>query len=158
MTLSEYLTRLRNDTDLTYQNISDMTGIHINTVQNIINGKTKTTTIDKAQKLVMALGGSLDVLQRLDYMDGDALVDEAKSVPTETKALADYTIGIEARMQYQSAILRERKINHTLTIALVCVSFLLLLLTVAVIALFVYDFTHPDRGWYQAFQRLTAHI
>ena len=158
MTLAEYLTRLKNDTDLTYQNLADMTGIHINTVQNILNGKTKSTTIDKAQKLTIALGGSLEVLPKLEYMDGDAMANEVRMIPEESRALADYTMSVDLRMQYQSAIIRERKINRILTISLVCVSALLFLLTMAIIALFAYDLTHDDRGWYQAFQHLTAHL
>ena len=158
MTLAEYLTRLKNDTDLTFQNISDMTGLHINTVQNILSGKTKSTSMDKAQKLTIALGGSLDVLQKLSYIEGDPMADEVQLIPTEPHPLADYTISVETRMQYQSAIFRERKLNRTLSIALIFTAVLLLLVTAAVIALFVYDFTHPDRGWYQTFRQLTAYM
>lgn len=81
MTLSEYLTRLRNDSGLTYQHIADQTGLHINTVQNIINGKTRSTSIDKAQRLVIVLGGSLDALKQLDYADGDPMVTELALIP-----------------------------------------------------------------------------
>lgn len=158
MTLAEYLTRLKNDTDMTFQNISDMTGLHINTVQNILSGKTKSTSMDKAQKLTIALGGSLDVLPKLSYLDGDPMADEVQLIPTEPHPLVDYTISVETRMQYQSAIFRERKLNRTLSIALIVATVLLLLITSAVIALFVYDFTHPDRGWYQTFRQLTAYM
>lgn len=158
MTLAEYLTRLKNDTDYTFQNLSDMTGIHINTIQNILNGKTKSTTMDKAQKLTIALGGSLDMLQKLDYLDGDSMAADVQTIPSDSSSLAVYTMSVENRMQYQAAIFRERKLNKTLTLALICTSVILFLLTVAIIALFTYDLTHPDRGWYQALQRLTAHV
>lgn len=158
MTLSEYLTHLRNSSELTYQNIADMTGLHINTVQNIINGKTRSTTFDKAQRLVIALGGSLDVLKKLDYAEGDIMAIEAKSIPDDPHVLSDYSISVETRMQYAAAISRERQLNRFLGIALICATLLLLLVTVAVIALFVYDFTHPDRGWWQTWHSLSMHI
>lgn len=158
MTLSEYLTHLRNKSDLTYQNIADMTGLHINTVQNIISGKTRSPSFDNAKRLVIALGGSLDVLKKLDFADGDALADKAQAIPDEPQALVNYSLSIESRMQYTAAIARERQLNHTLGTLLLCVSALLLLMTAAVIALFVYDFTHPDRGWWQAFYQLTTHL
>lgn len=148
MTLSEYLTRLRNDSGLTYQHIAEQTGLHINTVQNIINGKTRSTSIDKAQRLVIALGGSLDALKQLDYEDGDPMVSELALIPSDTQALAAYADRTEIRMQYSAALMRERQINRLLIIVLIIVLFLLLLLTSAVIALFTYDLSQWDRGWF----------
>ena len=149
MSLHDYMYRLYVDSGLSYREISDLSGVAANTVQNYINGITKNHSIDKARRIISALGGDLSVLNKLDLSDEETAAEEQAKIPTDASALLVYTLSEEARTSYKAAVLRERRSIKYLSLALIAESIMLFVLIAAVVALFVYDFTHPDRGWYQ---------
>ena len=58
--VSNYLSKLKEKSGLTYEAISKISGVPEATVKNIITGKTERPGIDIVSDLVFPLGGSLD--------------------------------------------------------------------------------------------------
>lgn len=150
MTFAEYAFRLMSENDMTYQEISDRSGVHINTVQNYIKAKTKNLSYDKAKNILRALGGDISMLDQFEDTAGDPIIAEAaKSVPTDPVNHQLYEVNDKLIMSYQAALSRERSICRILSRCLIIVTVMLFIVTGSIIALFAYDFTHDDRGWYQ---------
>lgn len=124
MPISQKLCELRDKRNLTNQQIADLSGVPVTSVNRILSGQTENPTFANVSDITRALGGSLDEL-------GGLLQGKGREMSPEERIIAIYASTIRDKNRWIMAL------------------FILLgALLIGIIALFAYDFTYLDRGWY----------
>lgn len=127
MLLKDYLNNLKKARNLSWKDISESSGIPEDTVKSIFYGNTADPRISTVTKIVRALGGSLDALE--------------KEHPEIKESLNPLIEIYEKRLrdkEEQITALRNEK--HTLV-------WLLIVLVTVILLLFVTDILVGSRGW-----------
>ena len=66
MTISEYLSRLKEEKSLTQQQIAELSGVPMGTVSRILAGQVECPSFQAVADMTRALGGSLDELAGIE--------------------------------------------------------------------------------------------
>lgn len=65
--MNHRLTKLKEKSGLTIQQISDKSGVPVSTVSRILNGETDNPSYRHVADMVIAMGGSLDELEGIEH-------------------------------------------------------------------------------------------
>ena len=65
--MNHRLTKLKEKSGLTIQQISDKSGVPVSTISRILNGETDNPSYRHVADLVIAMGGSLDELEGIEH-------------------------------------------------------------------------------------------
>lgn len=130
MNYTKKLVEMKDKCGLTNQQIADKSGVPVGTVSRVLAGQTDDPNFSTVANIVLAMGGSLDEL--VGIAPKQMTVVETKTIEADEKLIALYEKTIKDKNKW-----------------IVVLFSILSVLLAGVIALFAYDFTHPDRGWYQ---------
>ena len=126
--ISTQLKALKEQRKLTNQQLADLSGVPVGTINRILSGQTDNPSFQTVCDIVMAMDGSLDEL---------AGIREPEETPAKPKGP-----GREIIELYQDIISGKDKWIHRL---FVCCCFL----TLVLVAIVGYDLTHPTVGFFQ---------
>lgn len=127
MAISNQLKQLKEKRKLTNQQLSDLSGVPIGTVNRILSGQTDNPSFQAVCDMVMAMEGSLDEMVGIKE---EASLTERKSSSKEMIQL------------YESIIADKNKWMIRL-FTCCCV------LTLALMGIVAYDLLNPNYGWFQ---------
>lgn len=137
-TICRYLSKLKDETRLTQQLLSDRTGIPMGTIPRYFAGmEDDSANFEIVRKLVMAMGGSLDELAGIPSRASPEPKSDSELVGTYKALLAEKDDRLAHR---DRTIYYERKRSRILSIA--CFAILMVFVMLLIIDLFV-----PKRGW-----------
>ena len=125
--LADYLKVLKNKKNLTNQELSDLSGVPIGTINRIIAGQTDNPNFQTVCDIVIALDGSLDELAGIK----PAAEKESQSAPN-----------IEMIQMYRHLISTKDKWIHRLFICLCS-------LVVFILAILLIDLLNPSMGFFR---------
>ena len=126
--ISTQLKELKDKRKLTNQQLAELSGVPVGTINRILSGQTDNPSFQTVCDIVMAMDGSLDELVG---------ISEPEKVPAKAKGP-----GREIIELYQTIISGKDKWIHRL---FVCCCFL----TLVLVAIVGYDLTHPTVGFFQ---------
>lgn len=137
-TICTYLSKLKDETRLTQQQLSDRTGIPMGTIPRYFAGmEDDSANFEIVRKLVTALGGSLDEMAGIPARNIPAPKSDSELVGTYKALLAEKDDRLAHR---DRTIDYERKRSKILSV--VCFAILMVFVMLFIIDLFV-----PKRGW-----------
>lgn len=126
--LADYLRKLKDKKNITNQELSDLSGVPIGTINRIMAGQTDNPNFQTICDIVIALDGSLD-----------NLVGIKSTVENENPNI---TLSMESAMMYKHIIATKDKWIRNLFI---CVCFLI----VFILILLVIDLSIPSLGYFR---------
>lgn len=126
--LADYLRKLKDKKNITNQELSDLSGVPIGTINRIMAGQTDNPNFQTICDIVIALDGSLD-----------NLVGIKSTVENENPNI---TLSMESAMMYKHIIATKNKWIRNLFI---CVCFLV----VFILILLVIDLSIPSLGYFR---------
>ena len=126
--ISTQLKELKDKRKLTNQQLAELSGVPVGTINRILSGQTDNPSFQTVCDIVMAMDGSLDELVG---------ISEPEKVPAKGKGP-----GREIIELYQTIISGKDKWLRRL---FVCCCFL----TLVLVAIVGYDLTHPTVGFFQ---------
>ena len=126
--LADYLRKLKDKKNITNQELSDLSGVPIGTINRIMAGQTDNPNFQTICDIVIALDGSLD-----------NLVGIKSTVENENPNI---TLSMESAMMYKHIIATKDKWIRNLFI---CVCFLV----VFILILLVIDLSIPSLGYFR---------
>ena len=128
----ERLKALKEERDLTYAEIAELSDVPVATVTRIFNGSTPDPRFETIARITIALGGSLDVTAGLKQADAppvDSPIENTLNSYAELLKEKDERI-----RELKEEKNKERKEKYKLAIALGCfVAFVLIILTVDIL-------------------------
>lgn len=137
-TICKYLSKLKDETRLTQQQLSDRTGIPMGTIPRYFAGmEDDSANFEIVRKLVTVMGGSLDELAGIPSRASPEPKSDSEFVGTYKALLAEKDDRLAHR---DRTIYYERKRSRILSIA--CFAILMVFVMLFIIDLFV-----PKRGW-----------
>ena len=80
MTISEYLSRLKEEKSLTQQQIAELSGVPMGTVSRILAGQVECPSFQAVADMTRALGGSLDELAGIERKEPEKTQDGSSDV------------------------------------------------------------------------------
>lgn len=122
--ISKKLNEMKDAADLTNQEVSDMSGVPLGTVNRIFSGQTDNPSFQNIAAIVRALGGSLDDLAGLPNKSH-----------TENHHVSDKLIDL-----YREQIAGKNKWIKTLFACLIT-------LVGIIVFMLLWDITHPNMGY-----------
>lgn len=137
-TICTYLSKLKDETRLTQQQLSDRTGIPMGTIPRYFAGmEDDSANFEIVRKLVMAMDGSLDEMAGIPSRASPAPKSDSELVGTYKALLAEK----DDRLAHRDRTIEdERKRSKVLSV--VCFAILMVFVMLFIIDLFV-----PKRGW-----------
>lgn len=129
MAIHNQLKQLKEKRRLTNQQLADLSGVPIGTVNRILSGQTDNPSFQAVCDMVMAMDGSLDELVG---------IKEETFSPTERKSA-----GKEIIQLYEGIIADKNKWMIRL-FTCCCV------LTLVLIGIVAFDLLNPNHGWFQS--------
>lgn len=129
MAIYNQLKQLKEKRKLTNQQLADLSGVPIGTVNRILSGQTDNPSFQAVCDMVMAMDGSLDELVG---------IKEETASPTERKSA-----GKEIIQLYEGIIADKNKWMVRL-FTCCCV------LTLVLIGIVAFDLLNPNHGWFQS--------
>lgn len=129
MAIHNQLKQLKEKRRLTNQQLADLSGVPIGTVNRILSGQTDNPSFQAVCDMVMAMDGSLDELVG---------IKEETFSPTERKSA-----GKEIIQLYEGIIADKNKWMVRL-FTCCCV------LTLVLIGIVAFDLLNPNHGWFQS--------
>lgn len=87
--IHEYLQRLKDKRKLTNQQLADLSGVPISSVQRILAGQTDNPSYQSICDLTVALGGSMDELAGIKAASEEKVVENAAMYKLMEKTIAD---------------------------------------------------------------------
>lgn len=129
MAIHNQLKQLKEKRRLTNQQLADLSGVPIGTVNRILSGQTDNPSFQAVCDMVMAMDGSLDELVG---------IKEETASPTERKSA-----GKEIIQLYEGIIADKNKWMVRL-FTCCCV------LTLVLIGIVAFDLLNPNHGWFQS--------
>lgn len=171
MKISTYIMQLKDATGYSWNQISERSGVPASTIRSIAQGAVEQPSHQTVHDIIEALGGSLDDLYAKPASVRQEMLEVRKKEAegTEELRLTIRTMrDIREEMLHAQKEAYERQISHmkethdrelsdlrssnkTLRITLYLAIVLILVILVSIIAVLVYDLTHLDRGWIQAY-------
>lgn len=136
MTISEYLSRLKEEKSLTQQQIAELSGVPMGTVSRILAGQVECPSFQAVADMTRALGGSLDELAGIERkepektQDGSSDVRYGRDETYEDKLAAIYRKSLDDKNRW-----------------ILLLFIILMTLLVGVIAVLIYDFRNLDIGY-----------
>ena len=127
MAISNQLKQLKEKRKLTNQQLSDLSGVPIGTVNRILSGQTDNPSFQAVCDMVMAMDGSLDELVGI----------KEEAPPTELKSAGKEII------QLYEGIIADKNRWMVRLFTCCCV------LTLVLIGIVAYDLLNPYSGWFQ---------
>lgn len=127
MAISNQLKQLKEKRKLTNQQLSDLSGVPIGTVNRILSGQTDNPSFQAVCDMVMAMDGSLDELVGI----------KEETAPTERKSASKEII------QLYEGIIADKNRWMVRLFTCCCV------LTLVLIGIVAYDLLNPYSGWFQ---------
>lgn len=173
MTIANYIMQLKESTGSSWKTISAKSNIPESTIRSIASGNVEQPSIQTVYAIISSMGGSLDEL----YATPKSVREEMMEVrQIESEATDDLKLTIRTMREIREEMLRsqresyERQLlkleesqsreiaslttsNKVLRTALVFTVIFTIILLVTIIGVLIYDLTHLDRGWVQAFFR-----
>ena len=126
--LCKQLKALKDKRNLTNQQLSDLSGIPIGTINRIMAGQTDNPSFQTVCDMVIAMGGSLDELVGIASSSGE---DEREA-----------QLNVETSLLYKETI--KMKDRWLLRLFICCCVFILFIM-----GILIYDVTHPTTGFFQ---------
>lgn len=171
MKISTYIMQLKDATGYSWNQISERSKVPVSTIRSIANGSVEQPSYQTLQSIVEAIGGSMDDLyaaprsvrsEMLEVRKAEAEGTDELKLTIRTmrdireQMLAAQKESYERQLQHmKEAHERETKSlrdsNRMLRITAVLAISALLIIMVTIIGILIYDLTHLDRGWVQAF-------
>lgn len=136
MSYTDKLNEFKDRSGLTNQQIAEKSGVPIGTVNRIMAGQTDNPSFEAITAIVKAIGGSLDELVGIN------MSSRKSNAAADDRIVFIYEKQIEDINKNHEKQIKDK--NTWIKMLFALLSALLL----AIISLFIYDFTHPDRGWY----------
>lgn len=102
---------------MTYQQLADLSGVSLSSVERILTGKSKNTSFEILRPLVLALGGNMDDLARAADGTDDIHPEtwgkgpDVPTVPDKARELAT-AADLNAMTDMFTAMLREKDANY----------------------------------------------
>lgn len=143
----EYVNRLKNEQNLTNQQISEISGVPKSSVDRMLREEHTLPSLENAAAVISALGGSLDVAMGISPEP----VELPQQSPEDTRGILLLLRDVVTRIvilhntadKQRDAVIAEYGRFRSR------VMFVSLLINAAFFALLIYDFTHPEIGWIQ---------
>lgn len=157
--VSEYLESLKTEGNWNFFDLSKKTGLSESTIRRIFKDPDNNPTMDSLVKLVIAMGGSIDKMVGIAGEQGDVLQNDPAIHATlgEMRDMQQEMLNHQ-RQSYEREIASLRAENERLRQekkylrrSLYTVVAVMIALMFATILFLIYDLTHLDRGWIQAF-------
>lgn len=106
--VAKYLTALKNQRNLSWQEISDLSNVPVPTLRNIFSGETSNPGISTVSAIVIAMGGSLDEMIGLpnsgrEKSSFEVMVEKYEARIEKTKASYESRI-LQFNAQYERQI------------------------------------------------------
>lgn len=130
MSYTDKLNAMKEKSGMTNQQIAEVSKIPIGTVSRIFSGQTEDPSFSTLTSIIKAMNGSVDELIGIERTVQTA--SETKIIHADERLIALY-----------DKTIRDKNTWITLLFGVLAA------VLIAIIALFIYDFTHLDRGWYQ---------
>ena len=127
--LCKQLKALKDKRNLTNQQLSDLSGIPIGTINRIMAGQTDNHSFQTVCDMVIAMGGSLDELVGI-------------APPSDGKDEREIQLNVETSLLYKETIKIKDRWIHRLFIC--CCFFILFIM-----GILIYDVAHPAVGFFQ---------
>lgn len=128
MAIHNQIKQLKEKRKLTNQQLSDLSGVPIGTVNRILSGQTDNPSFQAVCDMVMAMDGSLDELVGI----------KEEAAPNERKSASKEIIQL-----YEGIIADKEKWMMRL-FTCCCI------LTLVLIGIVAYDLLNPNHGWFQS--------
>lgn len=167
MKISEYISKLREDRGYSWSELSAKSGVPISTIRSIANGDVESPGLTTLTGILSALGGSLDECCETSPRVQEEMeaIREAEEVgPEELKITIGTMRNIRIEMLQNQRESYERELSslrrenerihkecHDARRTLKVVIIIAFAIALSVIGMLIYDLTHLDRGWVQAF-------
>lgn len=123
----EYLQELKRQSGLTVEQIADLSGVPVKTLNRIFSGETENPGFQTVADIVKALHGSLDEMAMIQVEEDEPMEKESES---------------RLVLLYREIIRGKDKWIRTLAIALGAVM-------AVVMFLLIFDIMNPTVGWFQ---------
>ena len=128
MTITTQLKALKDKKQMTNQQLSDLSGVPVGTINRILSGQTENPSFQTVCDLVVTLGGSLDELAGVRLGDGEA---EHPGAPTEATV----------RLYEQVICSKDTWMHRLFVVCCILMAFILCVL--------VFDLANPTVGFFQ---------
>ena len=128
MAIHNQLKQLKEKRKLTNQQLSDLSGVPIGTVNRILSGQTDNPSFQSVCDMVMAMDGSLDELVGI----------KEEPAPNERKSVSKEII------QLYEGIIADKEKWMIRLFTCCCV------LTLVLIGIVAFDLLNPNHGWFQS--------
>lgn len=138
MPYTKKLNEFKEQANMTNHDISERSGVPIGTVGRIMAGQTENPSFEAIAAMVRAMGGSLDELAGIPHHSHHK---------NHTNESDERIVAIYEKQLDNIGAIHEKRINDK-NLWIKMLFAIVALLIVAFAALFIYDFSHPDRGWY----------
>lgn len=159
--VSEYLESLKERGKWNFSDLSQKTGLSESTIRRIFTDPDNNPTMDTLVKLVVAMDGSLDKLvginSEMPHTQNGPETDGMQVTGQEMRELRKEMLAHQResyerelenlRMANERLVAEKKALQRTLYVVLS----VMIALMFATILFLIYDLTHLDRGWIQAF-------
>ncbi len=125
------LRELKERTQMTNQQISDISGVPIATVNRLLSGQTPNPSLDAITEIVKAMGGSVDDIVDIPPKKENKLEDSERLIMLYREALANRDRTIKYKNRWIKALV------------IIC-----LLFTLLAVSYTVFDILHADIGFF----------
>lgn len=133
--MKDYLNRLKNEKNLTNQQIANLSGVSLSTVNRIMSGAAKNPSHEAVTSICTALGGDMQ------EMAGDEPPADSERLDTLTRVLEGYEQQFEyVRAAYEAQLKHRDRWIRVLAIALT-------VLVLGFISVLLVDLFNPNVGW-----------
>ena len=102
--IHEYLVKLKNTGNFTYEDIANISGIPLQTVRNIYTGKTPDPRFGTVAKIILSLGGDLNEIVGGDKKKEIEVNSMVSLKETYEMRIADLTKSYEQRIEEVKAL------------------------------------------------------
>jgi transcriptional regulator with XRE-family HTH domain len=135
--------------DLSAQDVADRCGLSVNTVHNILSGKTHNPNIDTCAMIARGLGISLDFIAGLEF--AQKIVDDPTPteqmppiaqppiVPTAAPGLCPHHDALVSL--YERTLASKNR-------WILCLFVIVILLSLFIVGVLLFDLTHPGWGYF----------
>lgn len=177
MKIAEYIMQLKDAGGYSWNMISEMSGVPISTIRSIASGSVEQPSYQVVCDIITAMGGSLDVMyttpkikkemQQVRQAEEDGTEELKITIRTmrgiRTEMLENQRMSYETQISqlkesYEREVMHLTKSNATLRKTLYFGLAAIIIILVAIICILIYDITHLDRGWVQAFFDTSSRI
>ena len=171
MKVSTYIMQLKEAGNYSWNQISERSGVPVSTIRSIAAGNVEQPSHQTVHDIIVAIGGSMDDLYATPRSVREEMIEVRK---IEAEAPEDLKLTIRTMREIREEMLNSlrdgyerqltkmeatharevaslRESNKALRITAYLSIITLVLIMAAIIGVLIYDLTHLDRGWVQAF-------